>query len=168
LSTKMQVSRAPIARSTRSATTAESIPPERPQMTCPCSPTLARMSAVDSSMKSARFQSPVHPQIFFRKFPRIHEPCSVWPTSGWNWTPQNLPLLCATAACAVEPVRAIALNSPGAFSTRSPWLIQTTLEAGRPSNSAHDVSNSQLVRPNSRSGDACTLPPRSSAPSWRP
>ena len=57
LSTKMQVSRSPIARWISTAATDESTPPESPQMT-PSSPTCCRMRSVASSTNARTVQSP--------------------------------------------------------------------------------------------------------------
>ena len=70
LSTKMHVSRSPIARWMSIAATVESTPPLRPQTTRP-SPTCARIRAVASSMNDAIVQSPVQPQTSNAKLRRM-------------------------------------------------------------------------------------------------
>lgn len=86
LSTKMAVMRSPMALSMRADTTAESTPPDMPQITLPV-PTLFLIAPMDSSMKPFMVQPPLQPAMPKRKFPRMSFPLGVWTTSGWNWTP---------------------------------------------------------------------------------
>ena len=97
LSTKMHVNWFPMALCSSAATTEESTPPDKPQITrAPC--TFARTSAAAVSTKSLMRQVPSHPQISYRKFRNISTPCGVWVTSGWNWTPCKFRTGCRTAA----------------------------------------------------------------------
>ena len=75
-----------LARERSAATTAESTPPERPQMTRSL-PTRCRTSAITLCAKSSSRQEPEQPQTEVRKFFRIVPPAGVWVTSGWNCRP---------------------------------------------------------------------------------
>ena len=85
VSTKTQVSLEPMALCTRAAATAESTPPDSPQMARP-SPTCSRMAATAESMTEVMVQSPAHPHTSCTNRPRRSWPHGVWCTSGWNWT----------------------------------------------------------------------------------
>ncbi len=86
LSTNTHVSRAPIARFTMSAATAESTPPESAQITLPFGPTCSLTRSVASSTNERAFQSRRQP-VRSRKLARTLAPSSVWTTSGWNSMP---------------------------------------------------------------------------------
>jgi len=76
-----------MARCTSAAATAESTPPESPQIARWAGPTSSRMRRTSCSMKWPGVQSGVQPQISNRKLWRISLPRGVWATSGWNSTP---------------------------------------------------------------------------------
>ena len=52
-------------------------------------------------------------------------PCSVWATSGWNWTPYRARARSSAAATGVASVRAVTVNPGGATAQVSPCDIQT-------------------------------------------
>src|SRR5438270_653060 len=70
----MQASRSPIARCTRLAATAESTPPESPQIARRSGPTSVAIRCTSWSMKCPGVQSGAHPQIGNRKLWRISRP----------------------------------------------------------------------------------------------
>ena len=85
-STNTQVSWSPTARWTSAAATAESTPPDSPQITC-LPPTCARIDATCSSMMFASVQVGGIFAMSCRNRCSIAWPCSVCMTSGWNCTP---------------------------------------------------------------------------------
>ncbi|CAM5739220.1 hypothetical protein SHIRM173S_12174 [Streptomyces hirsutus] len=85
-STYTQVSWDPMAFWTRAAATAESTPPERPQM-ARRSPTCSRMAATCSSMTLPVVQSGLRPAPRYRKCSSTCCPYVECMTSGWYWTP---------------------------------------------------------------------------------
>ena len=130
LLTKMQVSWSPMARCNSAAVTVESTPPDRAQITLR-SPTFSRTRSIASVKKFPGVQVPWHWHIRIRKFSRIAVPRGVWLTSGWNWRP-NILSPTPMAATGEFSVKARVLESGGRKSTRSPWLIQTWNDGGRP------------------------------------
>ena len=76
-----------MARCSSSAATELSTPPERPQMTRPWSPTLARMASSASCTKPFIVQLPLTLQSLKRKECSMRLPSGVCTTSGWNCTP---------------------------------------------------------------------------------
>ena len=89
-STYTQVSRSPIAFCTIAAATAESTPPERPQMAWPRSPIWARIFSICSSAMLDIVQVGRQPAMSSRKCSSTFWPCSVCSTSGCHWTPARL------------------------------------------------------------------------------
>jgi hypothetical protein len=85
-STKMQVSWSPMASCSSTAVTAESTPPDSPQITR-SKPTWRLMRWIASSLNDAMVQSPRQPQISSTKLPMSRAPSGVCMTSGWNCTP---------------------------------------------------------------------------------
>ncbi len=85
-STNTQVSWSPIASWISTAATAESTPPERPQITLPL-PTWARIFSIASSRKARMVQSPVRPETLRTKLRISLAPSGVCTTSGWNISP---------------------------------------------------------------------------------
>ena len=75
-----------MARCTSAAATAESTPPESPQMARP-SPTCRRMASIAVSTIEDVVQSCRAPHASTRKRSNSRWPPSVWATSGWNCTP---------------------------------------------------------------------------------
>ena len=75
-----------MARCTRAAATAESTPPESPQIAAP-SPTWARIRETCSSMTLPVVQLGAIPAPWRRKFSSTSWPRSEWPTSGCHCTP---------------------------------------------------------------------------------
>ena len=88
MSTKTQVSWSPIASWISTATTDESTPPLRPQITLPW-PTCSRMRVIASSLKAAMLQSPLSPAMRWVKLRSIIAPRGVCAASGWNCTPYS-------------------------------------------------------------------------------
>ena len=130
LSTKMHVSCLPIAFARRAATTEESTPPERPQMTF-LSPTCSLILAIWMSMKLDIFHDPWNLHSWNRKFLRISWPCGVCVTSGWNWRPKKGFVLCLTAAYGHVGVDAIVSKMLVSRSwTWSPCDIHTVVLSG--------------------------------------
>ncbi len=152
MSTKTQVSCAPIASWISTAATEESTPPERPQITLPA-PTCRRMRATASPRKAAMVQSPARPAIWWVKLRSIRAPRGVWATSGWNCTPyRRRPSSAITAKGEFSEVATTSKPSGMAVIT-SPWLIQTgslSPTAPRPASSGLSRSMRMSARPNSR------------------
>ena len=167
-STNTQVSRSPTARCTRAAATAESTPPDSPQITR-WSPTWARIAATCSSMTFAVVQVRRHPARSNRKCSSSCWPCSVCSTSGWNWTPASRRPASSKAATGAPAVVAQTVNPGGAAATESPCDIHTDSCSGRPANSrtAGSVTVSG-VRPNSDRPVRSTVPPSAWAIAWNP
>ncbi len=86
VSTNTQVSLCPMALCTSAAATAESTPPESPQMARP-SPTWARTAATWVSMTELIVQFGSQPAASKRKRCSTSEPWGECTTSGWNCTP---------------------------------------------------------------------------------
>ena len=86
MSTKMQVSRSPMARWMSAAVTVESTPPESPQMTRRA-PTRSRMRGTHASAKPRIVQFGCAPHTRSTKLRRISFPSTECVTSGWNWRP---------------------------------------------------------------------------------
>ena len=86
VSTNTQVSWEPIALCTSAAATAESTPPDRPQIARP-PPTWARMASTAVSTKFSIVQSEDSPATWCRKRSSSIWPCGVCTTSGWYCTP---------------------------------------------------------------------------------
>ena len=78
---RMQEAWVPTAWASRAATTEESTPPDRPQITRP-SPTRLRMASMLSRAKSPSFHVPSQWHTARRKLPRIFVPSGVCVTSG--------------------------------------------------------------------------------------
>jgi hypothetical protein len=62
------------------AATAESTPPDNPQITFPL-PTWRRILSIASSLNARIVQSPVQPAILRTKLRNSAAPCGVWTTS---------------------------------------------------------------------------------------
>ena len=155
-----------MARWTSAAATAESTPPERPQIARP-SPIWARTASTVSSMIDAVVQLPGMPAISCRNRSSTCWPCGEWPTSGWYCTPASRRSGSSNAATAARSDAAVTANPSGARTTESPWLIQTGCRAGRPSWST-PPSTVSSVRPYSRVPSCATSPPSASAMAWKP
>ena len=87
-STNTQVSRSPMARCTSAAATAESTPPDSPQIARP-SPTWARTASTVSSMIDDVVQLCGIPAMSCRNRRSTSCPCGECPTSGWYCTPAS-------------------------------------------------------------------------------
>ncbi len=136
-STKMHVSRSPMARCTSTAATEESTPPDSPQIAAP-SPTCARTRSTVSSMNAPAVHVGRTPHTEKRKFDRISSPRRVCATSGWNWTPQIGRFSARKAASGSEAVEATP-TYPGAArrrgrrgSTTPSWTRPTSKPAKMP------------------------------------
>ena len=128
-STKTQVSWLPTACCTSAAATAESTPPDSPQIRF-LPPTWAWMACTASSTMLAGVQSGVHPAMPNRKFSSTFCPAWVCSTSGCHCTPARPRPASSKAAIGAPAVRASAVNPAGAAATESPWLIHTRSEVG--------------------------------------
>ena len=117
-STNTQVNRSPMARWTSAAATAESTPPDRPQIARP-SPTWARIAATVSSMIDEVVQPGVMPATSCRNRRSTSWPCGECPTSGWYWTPASRRSMSSNAAT-VDPLRldAVTVKPSGAAHDR--------------------------------------------------
>ena len=82
-STNTQVSRDPMARWTSAAATAESTPPDSPQIARPASPICARIALICSSTMLPTVQVAGQPAAA-RNRRSTSRPWSVCRTSGWN------------------------------------------------------------------------------------
>ena len=119
-----------MARCTSAAATAESTPPDSPQIARP-PPTCSRISATCSSTMFSMVQDGRQPASS-RKRARMRVPCSVCMTSGWNWTPNRRRCAFSTAATGVTSVRAVTAKPGGAAVQVSPCDIHTRCLAGVP------------------------------------
>ena len=112
-STKTQVSWSPTARCTSAAATAESTPPDRPQITRR-SPTWARIAATCSSMMFWLVQVGSIPAMSYRNRVSSRWPCWVCATSGWNCTPASRRAGSSKAATGAPAVAAVTTKPAGA------------------------------------------------------
>ena len=132
-STNTQVSRSPMARCTRAAATAESTPPDSPQIARP-PPTCSLIRSVCSSTMFSIVHVGRHPAAS-RNRRRILVPYSVCITSGWNCTPYRPRSGSSTAAAGVAAVCAVTVNPGGAAVEVSPCDIQTLSSGPSPARS---------------------------------
>ena len=112
-STNTQVSWSPTAFCTIAAATAESTPPDSPQITC-AAPTWARMRSTCSSMTLALVQSGVRPATEYRKFSSAACPSGVCLTSGCHCTPAMRRAVSSNAATGAPSVEASTVKPSGA------------------------------------------------------
>jgi hypothetical protein len=152
---------------TKAAATAESTPPDSPQMTS-LSPTWARIAATCSSMMFALVHVGAMPAMSYRNRDSMACPPSVCATSGWNWTPASPRLGSSNAATGAPDEPPVTANPCGARETQSPWLIHTSCSAGIPLNSTLSGSRRTGVPPNSRAPVCVTSPPSARAIAWNP
>ena len=129
-STNTQVSRSPIARCTTAAATAESTPPDSPQMARPESPICSRMRSICSSTMFTIVQVGRQPAICSRKCSSTFWPCSVCSTSGCHCTPAKRRSVFSKAATGDAAVVARTSKPSGARRTESPCDIQTRCSPG--------------------------------------
>src|SRR5215472_9576340 len=122
-----------MARCTSAAATAESTPPDRPQM-ARAPPTCLAILATCSSMMPRMVQSWRQPAAT-RNRRSISRPAGVCATSGWNCTPYSRRAGSCTAATGEAAVRAVTVNPGGACVQVSPWDIHTCCGSGSPANS---------------------------------
>ena len=172
-----------MARCTSAAATAESTPPDSPQMARP-SPTCSRIAATCSSTMLSMVQEGRQPASS-RKRARMRVPCSVCMTSGWNWTPNSPSVTFSMAATGVASVCAVTVKPDGAAVAVSPWDIQTAAAEARqsiPPRGAGERGGSPpqeqggsggIVPPDSTvavlpGAGAATVPPRPATMSWKP
>jgi hypothetical protein len=109
-----------MARCTSAAATAESTPPERPQIARPVAPTVSCTFLTVCSMKCPGVQSGVQRQMPNRKLARISPPRTVWATSGWNSRPESGLVSCWKAATGAFALEAVVRKPGGAVAMRSP------------------------------------------------
>ena len=114
-----------MARCTIAAATAESTPPERPQMAWPRSPIWVRIASICSSTMLTMVQVGRQPAMWSRKCSSTFCPCSVCITSGCHCTPAIRRSSDSKAATGVPVVEASTVKSGGAAVTESPCDIQT-------------------------------------------
>ncbi len=119
-----------MARCTSAAATAESTPPDSPQIAWP-PPTCSRIRSICSSTMFSMVQDGRQPASSRNRLSR-RVPCSVCITSGWNWTPNIRLAASSTAATGVAAVRAVTANPGGAAVQVSPCDIHTRWLAGVP------------------------------------
>ncbi len=156
-----------MARCTRAAATAESTPPDSPQIARP-SPTWARTAAIVSSMIDDVVQPGAMPAMSCRNRRSTSRPYGECPTSGWYCTPASRRSRSSNAATAARSDDAVTVNPSGARTTESPWLIHTGWRAGSPSWSAPSPRRVSSVRPYSRVPSGATSPPSAPAMAWNP
>src|SRR2546421_204263 len=125
----MQARRSPIARWTRLAATAESTPPDSPQIARRSGPTSVAIRCTSWSMKCPGVQSGVQPQIWNRKLWMISRPRGVCATSGWNRIPKIGFISCWNPATGALALEAVTRNPGGGCSILSPWLAHTVMHA---------------------------------------
>ena len=162
------MSRSPIALATIAPATAESTPPDRPQIARPVSPIWARTRSTCSSAMLPMVQVGAHLAMFQRKCSRMRWPCSECITSGCHCTPAKPASTFSNAATGVPSVLARTENPSGAWETESPCDIQTLCWAGMPSRSTPCSPMLTGVRPYSRAPLLSTVPPSPRAISWKP
>ena len=119
-STKTQVRRSPMARCTSAAATAESTPPDRPQIARPSSPTCARTSAMSCSAILSAVQFCSRPATSVRKRVSTSWPCGECCTSGWYCTPAIFLSRHSIAATGAPADVAVTSKPSGAADTASP------------------------------------------------
>jgi hypothetical protein len=164
----MHVSWSPTALCTIAAATAESTPPDSPQITR-AEPTWARMRSTCSAMTLPLFQSAAMPAPTCRKFSITRCPNSECLTSGCHCSPNILRSLFSNAATGVEALLASTSKPSGAFDTESPWLIHAVWSSGWPARSVPPLSPTRTaVDPYSRSPVFATSPPSCCAITWKP
>jgi len=166
-STKTQVSRSPMARCTIAAATAESTPPDSPQIARPFGPIVSRTFSTASSTMLSIVQVGRQPAAS-RKRLSTAVPCSLCSTSGWNCTPYRPRSGASIAATGVASVLAVTVNPSGATVTLSPCDIHTVCSAGSPANSTPSCATRSGVRPNSATPVRATVPPSAWAIAWKP
>ena len=170
VSTNTHVSCEPMALCTSAAATAESTPPDRPQM-ARASPTWARIASTDASMKLDMVQSPGRPARSCRNRVSRSWPWGVWATSGWYCTPQIRRSGASITAAGAPSEAAVATKPSGTSTTASKWLIHTVWLSGRSSVSRVESAPAMrctTVRPYSPAPPPPTLPPSCWAMSWAP
>ncbi len=157
-----------MARCTSAAATAESTPPDRPQMARP-SPICPAILATCSSMMPRMVQSGRQPAAA-RNRRSTSVPAGVCTTSGWNCTPYSPRPASCTAATGEAAVRAVTAKPGGACVQVSPCDIHTCCGEGSPSSSVSPGPGSTLsaVPPYSPTGVRVTMPPSSETISWNP
>ena len=151
------------------AATAESTPPDSPQIARPAGPTCARIASTVSATMVAVVQSASTPATSRRKRSSTCWPWGECPTSGWYCTPASRRSTSSKAATGAPADEAVTVKPAGASVTPSPWLIHTGWADGsascrRPASSA----TSSSVRPYSRAPVWATVPPSAEAISWKP
>ena len=166
--TYTQVRRSPMARCTSAAATAESTPPERPQMALP-SPTWARIFSTCSSMTLPVVHVGSMPAPRYRKFSSTSWPRSEWPTSGCHCTPNRRRSRSSNAATGLAAEVAMTSQPVGGALTLSPWLIHTFCSRSCPASSVEPASMEvRRVAPYSRTPVGATVPSSAAAIAWKP
>ena len=150
------------------AATAESTPPERPQMARPVSPICSRIRSICSSTMLTIVQVGRQPAMSCRKCSSTFWPCSVCSTSGCHWTPASRRVGVLERGHGGDAVEASTVKPSGAAGTESPCDIHTLWVAGRSPSSVPGSRTVTGVRPYSRAPLWATSPPRPWAISWKP
>ncbi len=156
-----------MARCTSAAATAESTPPDSPQIARPDSPTCARIRATCSSTMDAIVHEGRRPAMSCRNRRSTSWPCGECATSGWYCTPASRRAVSSNAATGAPADPAVTVNPGGAAVTLSPCDIHTGCRAGRSACSTPPAAPSS-VRPNSRVPVCATSPPSAWAIAWKP
>ena len=162
-STNTQVSWSPIASWISTAATAESTPPERPQITLPLADLRADLGdrlVLEGAPWSSRRRSPATSRTKLRSSVRAVRACA--PPRGGTAPRRSAAPRRRSAANGAFCEVATTGKPGGSLVTRSPWLIQTGYFCPRcqtPSNSGQSAVTSTSARPNSRWWPPSTLPP---------
>ena len=139
-----------MARCTTAAATAESTPPDSPQIARPSGPTCARIRSTCSSTMLTMVHVGRQPAMSCRKCSRTAWPCSVCITSGCHWTPARRRSMLSNAATVARGRPGVDRKPSGAAVTSSPWDIHETSSSGTPSSRVPGSSTETRVRPYSR------------------
>ena len=168
-STNTQVSWSPMARCTSAAATAESTPPDSPQIARP-SPTCARIALdllVDDVGRSSRSARGRRCRTGSARAPSGRARCAA-PRGGTARRPAGgrRPRTRRPGA----PVEvAVTVKPGGAAATASPWLIHTDCSHRQRRRAARPrVVTVSGVPPYSRSPVRATVPPSAAAIAWKP
>ena len=109
-----------LVRLAEAAATAESTPPDNPQIARPVSPTCSRTVSINSSAIFAGVQFCSNPAISVRKRTRISWPWGECSTSGWYCTPAIRRAAHSNAATGAPAEEAVTVKPSGAADTASP------------------------------------------------
>ena len=169
-STKTQVSWSPIARCTSAAATAESTPPDSPQIARRRRRPAARIRSTCSSTMLTIVQVGRQPAMSCRKCSSTAWPCSVCSTSGCHCTPARPRSTSSNAATGVPAVEASTVKPGGRRD--APRRRGSSRPGARSGSSASSVPGlvhaRRGVRPYSERPVRRTSPPSAWAIAWKP